>query len=134
LSTHKIKILVVDDEKNLLDIIVGFLRSKDFHVVTADNGHEALNVARQEKPDLIILDLMLPLMNGYEVCRLLKFDEKFKRTPVIILTSKINEIDQTIWKEVRANCYMNKPFDAVTLLSKIDELIAAHKKEMEELE
>ena len=83
----KKKILVVDDETDLVEMIVLRLEANDFTVIKAYDGQVALDLARTEKPDLIILDLMLPKIDGYKVCRMLKFDEKYKSIPVILFTA-----------------------------------------------
>ncbi|MDH4267824.1 MAG: response regulator, partial [Deltaproteobacteria bacterium] len=79
------KILIVDDEIDLTETIRFSLELEGCNVLVASNGEEGLNVARQEKPDLILLDLMLPKLDGYKVCRLLKFDERYKHIPILML-------------------------------------------------
>jgi DNA-binding response OmpR family regulator len=92
-------------------------------VITASDGQEGLDKARLEKPDLIILDLMLPKIDGYKVCRMLKFDEKFKQIPIILFTARAQESDIKLGKEVGADAYVTKPFEPAILLTKIKELI-----------
>lgn len=87
--------------------------------MVASNGEEGLNLARQEKPDLILLDLMLPKLDGYKVCRLLKFDERYKQIPILMLTAKTQEKDKILGKETGANEYITKPFDMDELMAKI---------------
>lgn len=79
------RILVVDDEMDLLELIKMRLETNNYVVLTASDGQQALDKARKEKPDLIILDLMLPKIDGYKVCRMLKFDEKYKKSPLFSL-------------------------------------------------
>ena len=119
----KKRILVVDDEADLLEIISLRLQAYDYEVVTAIDGQDGLDKARKEKPDLIILDLMLPKIDGYKVCRMLKFDEKFKQIPIILFTARAQESDVKLGKEVGADAYLTKPFEPEVLLAKIKELI-----------
>jgi len=84
---------------------------------------EGLDKAREEKPDLILLDVMMPKMDGYEVCRLLKYDEEFETTPIIMLTARTQAKDKSIGKDVGADDYITKPFDGTDLLEKIKKLL-----------
>jgi len=113
------KILVVDDEVDLVETIRFPLEMDGFNVLVSYNGEDALNQARKEKPDLIILDLMLPKLDGYKVCRLLKFDERYKDIPILMLTAKTQEKDKLLGKETGANEYMTKPFDIDDLMKKV---------------
>ncbi|NWF52064.1 MAG: response regulator [Nitrospirae bacterium] len=113
------KILVVDDELDLVETIRFQLETEGFNVITAYNGEDALNLARTENPDLILLDIMLPKLDGYKVCRLLKFDEKYKNIPIIMLTARAQEKDKIIGLETGANEYVTKPFDMDRLLEKV---------------
>jgi DNA-binding response OmpR family regulator len=113
------KILVVDDELDLVETIRFQLETEGFNVITAYNGEDALNLARTENPDLILLDIMLPKLDGYKVCRLLKFDEKYKNIPIIMLTARAQEKDKIIGLETGANEYVTKPFDMDKLLEKV---------------
>lgn len=99
------------------------LEANGFKVLTAKDGQEGLDKARKENPDLIILDLMLPRIDGYKVCRMLKFDEKYKKIPVIIYTARAQEADEKLGYEVGADAYMTKPFDPKKLLARINELL-----------
>ena len=113
------KILVVDDEVDLVETIRFPLEMDGFNVLVSYNGEDALNQARKEKPDLIILDLMLPKLDGYKVCRLLKFDERYKDIPILMLTAKTQEKDKLLGKETGANEYITKPFDIDDLMKKV---------------
>lgn len=117
------KILLVDDEKELAEMVGLRLEAAGYKVILASDGQEALDKARQEKPDLVILDLMLPKVEGYKVCRILKFDEKYKKIPIILFTAKAQEEDIKLGKEVGAEAYITKPFDPEVLLGKIKELL-----------
>ncbi len=120
---NKKKILLVDDEQDMVYAVKMQLEASGFKVLTAQDGQEGLDKARAEKPDLIILDLMLPMIDGYKVCRMLKFDEKYKNIPVIIYTARAQEADEKLGYEVGADAYMTKPFDPKKLLAKINELL-----------
>lgn len=117
------KILVVDDESQLVDMVKMRLEANNYLVLTAYDGQEGLEKARKEKPDLIILDLMLPKMDGYKVCRMLKFDEKYKNIPIIMFTARAQESDKKMGEEVGADAYITKPFEPQALLDKIKELL-----------
>jgi DNA-binding response OmpR family regulator len=113
------KILVVDDEVDLVETIRFPLESEGFTVLVSYNGEDALNQARTENPDLILLDIMLPKLDGYKVCRLLKFDERYRNIPILMLTAKTQEKDKTIGMETGADEYITKPFDMDELLEKV---------------
>ena len=113
------KILIVDDEADLVETVRFPLEMDGFNVLVSYNGEDALNQARKEKPDLIILDLMLPKLDGYKVCRLLKFDERYKHIPILMLTAKTQEKDKLLGKETGADEYITKPFEMDKLLEKV---------------
>jgi two-component system, OmpR family, alkaline phosphatase synthesis response regulator PhoP len=113
------KILVVDDEVDLVETVRFPLEMEGFDVLVSYNGEDALNQARKESPDLIILDLMLPKLDGYKVCRLLKFDERYKHIPILMLTAKAQEKDKTLGMETGANEYITKPFEMDYLMEKV---------------
>lgn len=117
------KILVVDDEQDILSMLKMRLEASGYEILTASDGNAAYNTAKVENPDLIILDLMLPGMDGYQVCRLLKFDQKYNQIPVIMLTAKSQQEDKDWGAKVGADFYMTKPFEAKELLNKIKELL-----------
>jgi len=116
-------ILVVDDAVANVEIIKEALSQRGYHVITAFNGMEALEKAKHERPDLMILDVMMPKLNGYQVCRMLKFDEKYKHIDVVVLTARAQEGDQQLAKEVGANTYIVKPFNGNDLLHTIKDLL-----------
>ncbi len=115
----KKKILLVDDEADLVKAIELRLTKEGFDVITSLDGEDALKKARTQKPDLLILDLMLPKIDGYKVCRLLKFDQKYKNVPVIMLTARVEERDRNLGMEMGADEYITKPFEWDDLLAKI---------------
>jgi len=100
-------IMVVDDEKRLVSVVEAYLSQEGFRIITASNGRDALILARQEKPDLIILDIMMPEMDGYEFMRL---HRKESETPIILLTAKVAEDEKVIGLELGADDYITKPF------------------------
>lgn len=113
------RILVVDDELDLVETVRFALELEGYEVLVAHNGEEALNLARKESPDLILLDLMLPKLDGYKVCRLLKFDERYKHIPILMLTAKTQEKDKAMGFETGANEFITKPFDMDDLMKKV---------------
>jgi len=110
------KILIVEDDRNLLDTLKYNLRKEGYDVVTAVDGAEALDIARREKPDLIILDIMLPKVSGFEVCRILR---KEMIVPILMLTAKVEEVDKVVGLEIGADDYMTKPFSMRELLARV---------------
>lgn len=115
----KSKILVVDDEPDVIELVRYNLNLAGFDVETAENGSEALLKARTVKPDLIILDLMLPEIDGLEVCKLLRRDAKTSTIPIIMLTAKAAEIDRIVGLELGADDYVTKPFSPRELVLRI---------------
>jgi len=113
------KILMVDDEVDLVETVRFPLEMEGYQVLVSYNGEDALNQARKENPDLIILDIMLPKLDGYKVCRLLKFDERYRHIPIIMLTAKTQEKDKFLGKETGADEYITKPFEINELLEKV---------------
>jgi DNA-binding response OmpR family regulator len=116
---EKRKILVVDDEVDLVKTIKFSLELEGYKVLVSYNGEDALNQARKENPDLLLLDIMLPKLDGYKVCRLLKFDEQYKHIPILMMTAKTQEKDKLMGKETGANEYITKPFDMEELMEKV---------------
>ena len=117
------KVLIVDDEKDMVFGLQMMFEANNFEVVTAFDGQEALNKARQIKPDIIVLDLMLPKLDGYRVCRMLKFDEKYQKIPVIMLTARTSAEEKKTGMEVGADAYVIKPFDQQVLMDKVAQLL-----------
>jgi two-component system alkaline phosphatase synthesis response regulator PhoP len=116
-------ILVVDDEAILLETIAYNLEQAGYRVVTAADGHSALEAAKSEEPDLVILDIMLPGMDGFEVCRELRRDQLTATTPILILTAKGDEIDKVVGLELGADDYVTKPFGRRELLARVRALL-----------
>ena len=110
------KVLIVEDDRNLLEVLKYNLAKEGYSVVTATDGVQALDVARIEKPDLIILDIMLPRLDGFEVCRILRRE---MTTPILMLTAKAEETDKVVGLELGADDYMTKPFSMREFLARI---------------
>lgn len=117
------KILIVDDYPNMVDMLSVRLKANGFDVISSYDGVEGLQMARVHKPDLIILDVLLPRMDGFKICRLLKFDEKYRHIPIIMLTSRARDIDKKTGLDMGANAYIYKPYDSASLVQKINELL-----------
>lgn len=113
----------MEDEKDILITLQNLLQSEGYNVITATDGIEALNKVKFDTPDLMVLDLMLPKLDGYKVCRFLKFDERFNKIPIIIITALAQESDREKGEEVGADFYITKPFDFKVLTEKIEELL-----------
>src|SRR5687767_3516888 len=109
-------IMVVDDEKRLVSLVESYLTQEGYRVVTAHNGLDALSAARREKPDLIVLDVMMPEMEGYEFMRKHRADNN---TPIILLTARVDDEEKVIGLEVGADDYMTKPFRPRELVARV---------------
>lgn len=116
------RILIVDDEKDLVETLTFRFEAAGYEVIAAYDGQDGLERARKEKPDIILLDVMMPKMDGYMVCRLLKFDDRYKDIPIIMLTARGQEIDKKTGSDVGANKYVTKPFDSKQLIEEIEKL------------
>ncbi len=123
MSDKKTQILVVEDENVSLELLVLRLENEGYGVTTARDGEEGLKLAREEKPDIILLDLMLPKLDGFKLCRMLKFDNRYKHIPVIILSALAEEKDLNLGGTVGADDYVTKPFDWNSLQDKISRLL-----------
>jgi len=110
-------ILIVDDDEKIVDLVQTYLKKDDYRVLTAYNGLRALELARQKRPDLIVLDLMLPGMDGLDVCRVLRAEGH--NMPIIILTAKTTEEDKLVGLDLGADDYVTKPFSPRELLARI---------------
>lgn len=124
------KILVVEDEANIRSFIVVNLSISDFKVIEASSGEEALNVCEDESPDVAILDIMLPGMDGYELCQ--KLREKFENMAIIMLTAKGQDMDKIIGLDLGADDYMVKPFNPMELISRIRAILRRIKANLKE--
>lgn len=117
------KVLVVDDEKDILDLVRHHLEKEGFHCLQASNGGAALRLARESRPDLLILDLMLPGLDGLEVCRRLRRESPTARLPIIMLTAKAEEVDRVVGLEVGADDYIVKPFSPRELVARVKAIL-----------
>ncbi|MDI6731575.1 MAG: response regulator [Candidatus Margulisbacteria bacterium] len=117
------KILIVDDDKAVADLLAIQLKELGYETGYVNDGVAALNQVHHDSPDLVILDVMLPQMDGFKVCRLLKFDQKFKKIPIILFTSLSEETNGKTGEGVGADAYFPKPFEMNKLLGKVKELI-----------
>lgn len=117
-------LLLVDDEPDLRESLSIRLKASGYRVVTAGDGLEALKKARSLQPDLILLDLMLPKMDGYKVARLLKFDGRFSRIPILILSARGQDRDKELAHSAGADDYLVKPFSSEELLARIGKLLS----------
>jgi len=117
------KILVVDDEVYIVHILDFSLGMEGYEVVTALDGEEALAKAAEHKPDLVVLDIMMPKMDGYETCKRLKAHESTRAIPVILLSAKGRNVDQKLGFEVGAEEYITKPFSPRKLVERINSIL-----------
>ena len=115
------RILIVDDEPDLRSVLRFGLEAAGFEVVEAADGEQGLQMARDLKPDLVVLDLMLPRMDGYKVCRALKFDDRYRLIPVFILSARSGDTDRRLAMDLGADAYVTKPYDMKDLLARIGE-------------
>ena len=120
----KKKILMVDDEKDLLELMLMRLNKTGYEAFGAVDGQEALDLARQRMPDLILLDVVLPKMNGDEVTKILKKDENLKRIPIILISAAVEPLEEKAQKS-GANGYLPKPFETEELCDMIEKHLAA---------
>ncbi len=124
-ETSRGRVLVVDDEPDLTRILEFGLRAAGYQVEIATDGQEGLKMARESRPDIILLDLMLPKLDGYKVCRLLKFDERYRHIPIIILSARTQEGDQALAIQMGANRFITKPYEFSEILAHIEALLKA---------
>ncbi len=128
------KILVADDEPDIVETIQLVLEARGHEVLKANDGMEALDQARNHNPDIIFLDVMMPKLDGYRVCRMLKFDSQYKKIPVVLLTARAGSKDISTGGEVGADEYITKPFDVNDLLELVDRLVENGDAEGDEVE
>ena len=115
----KSRILIVDDEADLVAVLRVGLEIEGFDVIEASDGEEGLRLARDKKPSLMLLDLMLPKLDGYKVCRMLKLDERFRHIPIIILSARAQDEDRRLALEMGADQYLTKPYEVKELIQHI---------------
>ena len=124
----KAKILLVDDEPDVVQTVGTRLRAAGYQVAVAYDGQQALDEVNRQRPDMILLDVMLPKLDGYKACRLLKFDERYKQIPILIFTERANTEDVRLATECGADAHLNKPFELDILLGMLEKLISTSGK------
>lgn len=117
------RIVIADDNTDLLALLTSRFRSLGFEVHEAPNGARALEIVRQQRPDIVLLDVMMPELNGFQVCRRLKQDPDLAKTPVVLLTAKDTDADRFWGNEVGADLYLTKPIDPGVVAQRIEELL-----------
>ncbi len=127
------KILVVDDETPILELIKYNLQKEGFSVITAENGSKALEYARLDKPDLILLDLMLPDMTGFDICRILHNDKRTSNIPIIMATARTDDEDIVSGLELGADDYITKPFSPKVLMARVRSVLRRSHEKAEEI-
>jgi len=129
----KEKLLIVDDEKDIVKMLDYNLKKEGFRLISAYDGEAALELSKKEHPDLVILDLMLPGIDGLEVCKSLKRDDKTAKIPVIMLTAKSQESDKVVGLELGADDYITKPFSPRELIARIKAVLRRSKEGVSEV-
>jgi DNA-binding response OmpR family regulator len=119
MSVPSPKILVVDDEADLVSVLRFGLEVEGFEVISASDGEQGLSLARETSPALMLLDLMLPKLDGYKVCRALKFDERYRTMPIFILSARSGEDDRRLALEMGADAFITKPYEMKELVARI---------------
>ncbi|MBQ6515688.1 response regulator [bacterium] len=117
------KILIVDDEQDIVESLKFVLEVSGFSCYCAYNGEDGLKMAKELVPDLIILDVMMPKINGYKISRLLKFDAKYKDIPILMVTARSQDEDKLIGEETGVDEYITKPFELDEIVKKVEEYI-----------
>lgn len=117
------KILVVDDEQDIVETLKFMLEAQGYDCYCAYDGETGLNMAKEIIPDLMILDVMMPKINGYKISRLLKYDNKYKDIPIIMVTARSQEDDKLIGQETGVNEYITKPFELDDVIAKVKEYL-----------
>ena len=117
------KILIVDDEQDIVESLKFVLETADFTCYCAYNGEDGLRLAKELVPDLIILDVMMPKMNGFKISRLLKYDAKYKNIPILMVTARTQEEDKLIGEETGADEYITKPFELDEVVKKVEQYL-----------
>ncbi|SHE55325.1 MULTISPECIES: response regulator [Caloramator] len=123
------KILIIDDELHIVELIKYNLEMNGYKVYYALNGTEGINIAYEKKPDLILLDIMLPEMDGFEVCKKIKRDDELSNIPIIMLTAKGEEFDKILGLELGADDYITKPFSVRELVARIKVVLRRNSKD-----
>ncbi len=117
------KILIVDDEQDIVESLKFVLEAADYACYCAFNGEDGLRLAKEIIPDLMILDVMMPKINGYKISRLLKFDNKYKNIPILMVTARSQDEDKLIGEETGVDEYITKPFELDTIVEKVNQYL-----------
>ena len=117
------RILVVDDDRSIVKVLTAYLEQSGYQVLTAFDGEMALHILRRERPDLVILDLMMPGRDGYEVTNLVRNDKSLSATPIIMLTARVEDSDKIVGLELGADDYITKPFNAREVVARVKSLL-----------
>jgi two-component system alkaline phosphatase synthesis response regulator PhoP len=125
MAEGKKTVVCVEDEPDMIYLLEFLLAKKGYKVIGANGGREGLETIQRVKPDLVLLDLMMPDIDGEQVCRTMKADKQLKHIPIIVVTAHVTSIDRTLWQDViRVNDYITKPFDSQKLLESIERVFA----------
>lgn|SRR5574344_1202802 len=119
----KKKILIVDDEHDIVETLKFVLEAKGYDCYCAFDGEIGLNLAKEIKPDIMILDVMMPKINGYKIARLLKYDSKYKDIPILMVTARSQDEDKLIGEETGVNEYITKPFELDYVVEKVEKYL-----------
>jgi two-component system alkaline phosphatase synthesis response regulator PhoP len=117
------RILVVDDDRQIVRLVQSYLQQSGFTVLTAYDGEEALHAIRREKPDLVVLDLMLPKRDGLEITRLLRADDQLATIPILMLTARVDDVDKIVGIELGADDYVTKPFNPQEVVVRVKAIL-----------
>lgn len=128
MSNAKPKILLVEDEVDLVELLQTRLGNNGYDVDAAYDGKQAVEKVRRNRPDIIILDIMLPKMNGYEVCDIIKKDANLKNIPIVVLSARVQDADKKKAFEAGADAYITKPFDSADLMKAVENYLKKSQK------
>jgi len=117
---EKIKVLLVDDEADLIETLRYRLETAGYDLISGSDGLAGVAKAELEKPDIVLLDIMMPRMDGYQACRAIKHNKATRHIPVVLISAKAGDVDEKKWKEAGADGYISKPFDGKDLLAVLE--------------
>tara|TARA_B100000745_G_scaffold23971_1_gene15926 strand:- start:322 stop:684 length:363 start_codon:yes stop_codon:yes gene_type:complete len=117
------KILLVDDEPDVIDVIKNRLEQNEFEVIIANDGEEALHKLKSDKPDLVVLDVSMPVISGYEVCARIKHNRDYSHIPVLMLTARIKYTDRKVAQKCGADSYIPKPYSSELLIDEVNKFL-----------
>jgi phosphate regulon transcriptional regulator PhoB len=125
----RVKILMIEDDRDIVEMIEYNLKEEGYQVISAFDGEKGIELVKRDKPDLVILDLMLPAVDGFEVCKVLKNQQSTAHIPIIILSAKSRETDKVVGLELGADDYVTKPFSPRELIARIKAVLRRHKEQ-----